>query len=59
MSQKNSYSGVTAMMDFIAYADGRNDLVEISDRIEVPMSTLIPIAQKLIRSGLLNIQTDR
>lgn len=59
VSQKNSYSGVMAMMDFIAYADGRNDLVEISDRIGVPMSTLIPIAQKLIRSGLLNMQTDR
>ncbi|MCR5276679.1 MAG: DUF4910 domain-containing protein [Bacteroidales bacterium] len=56
-SQKNTYDAVTAMMDFIAYADGKNDLIAISDRIGVPVSELIPIAGKLLEHGL--IQTEQ
>lgn len=53
VSQKGSYDGIKAMTDFIAYADGRNDLIEISDRINVSVEKLIPIVLKLEKAGLI------
>lgn len=53
ISQKGSYDSVKAMTDFIAYADGTNDLIEISDRIGVPVKRLIEITEKLEKSDLL------
>lgn len=53
VSKRGSYDAVMAMMNFIAYADGSNDLIEISDRIGVPTSELIPIAEKLAACGLI------
>lgn len=41
------------MMDFITYADGQNDLFDISRIIGVSPFELIPIIQKLLDSGLL------
>ena len=41
------------MMDFIAYADGENDLIAISDRIGVPVKELLPVVEKLSKNGLL------
>lgn len=52
ISQKGSYDGIKAMTDLIAYADGRNDLIAISDRIGVPVHDLIPIAEKMVEAGL-------
>ena len=53
ISQKGSYDEVTAMVDFIAYADGHNDLIAISDIIGVPVRELLPVAEKLTDAGLL------
>lgn len=53
ISQKGSYSEVRVMTDFIAYADGQNNLIDISERIGVPVSVLVPIAEKLEKTGLL------
>ena len=53
ISQKGRYDEVTAMVDFIAYADGRNDLIAISDIISVPIRELLPIVEKLTTAGLL------
>ncbi|MBQ9564255.1 MAG: DUF4910 domain-containing protein, partial [Synergistaceae bacterium] len=53
ISQKGSYDDVKAMMDFIAYADGRNDLIAISDIINVPVTRLLPIVKKLMSAGLV------
>lgn len=53
ISQKGSYNEVKAMTDFIAYADGRNDLIDISNIIGVPIDRLIPIIDKLSECGLL------
>lgn len=52
-SQKGSYDAIRAMVDFIAYADGVNDLIEISNRICVPIETIIPIVDNLARHSLL------
>lgn len=55
ISQKGGYDAVKAMMDFIAYADGKNDLFEISERIGVPVYRLIEIVKKLRENHLLEV----
>jgi len=55
LSQKGHYNEIQAMMDFIAYADGLNDLVAISDIIGVPVEGLIEIAERLNDAGLLEV----
>lgn len=44
------------MSNMIAYADGKNDLIDISNRIGVPVSELIPMAVKLEECGILKKQ---
>ncbi len=44
---------VKDMMDFIAYADGTQDLFQISNRIGVPVARLHEIAEKLLEADLL------
>jgi len=46
------------MMDFIAYADGDNDLIAISDIIGVPVELLIIIAKKLKAADLLEVVSE-
>ncbi len=53
ISQKGSYDEIKSMVDLIAYADGRNDLFDISGRIGVAPSDLIPIVKKLLENGLI------
>ena len=53
LSTKNSGASVETMMDFIAYADGTNDLIDISNIIHKPVREIIPIAEKLLEAGLL------
>lgn len=55
ISQKGSYDEVTAMVDFIAYADGKNDLIEISNIIGVAVKDIVPIAEKLLEANLLKV----
>ncbi len=53
ISQKNGYNDIIAMMNFIAYADGRNDLIDISNIINVPVNILINIKETLCKHDLL------
>ncbi len=53
ISRKGQYNEVKAMTDFIAYADGRNDLFDISNITGVSVEALIPIARKLENNGLI------
>lgn len=55
VSKKGSYDAVKALTDFIAYADGSNDLLAISNIIKQPIDVLIPIAEKLLENDLLEI----
>ncbi len=52
-SFKGSADHVRAMMDLIAYSDGKLDLIAISDKINVPIDRLIPIVDRLMDEGLL------
>lgn len=53
VSQRGIYDAVKSMTNFIAYADGRNDLIDVSNMIDVPVSQLIPVVDKLLREGLI------
>ncbi len=53
VSTKHSPAEVRVMMDLIAYADGRNDLIDIANRIRVPVWDLFPMVLKLEAEGVL------
>lgn len=53
VSQKGSYDAVKSMVDFIAYADGKRDLIDISNVIHVPVGRLIEVIDKLTEADLL------
>jgi len=53
LSTKETKSIVADMMNFIAYADGENDLIAISDITGVSVEKLAGIAEQLLESGLL------
>jgi aminopeptidase-like protein len=44
---------VKVMMDVLAYADGTNDLVGLSDIIHVPVRRLYPVIDRLRTAGLI------
>ena len=53
ISRKDTYETVKAMRNLIAFADGRNDLIGISDLIGIPTDQLIPLKDQLEAHGLL------
>lgn len=53
ISQKGTYDEVKTMTDFIAYADGNNDLIDISNIIKVPIKSLIFMVNKLLEHDLI------
>lgn len=59
VSRKGIYEEVKKMTNLIAYADGTEDLIQISSRIGVPIEELIPILDKLCGAGLLEIADEQ
>lgn len=55
VSYKGSADSVRNMMNLIAYADGKTDLIDISDVIHAPLDELIPLVDKLMKAGLLDV----
>jgi aminopeptidase-like protein len=55
ISAKSSAKEAKNMMNFIAYADGKNDLIDISNKIGAPVGALYPIIEKLMKADLLDI----
>lgn len=56
ISQKGSYDAVNTMVNFIAYADGKNDLIDISEKIGVPVKELVPVVKKLMENDLVSVE---
>lgn len=52
-SQKGHYDNVRAIKNFVAYADGSNDLLEISRIIKEPVDVLIEVVNKLYQNQLI------
>lgn len=55
VSRKGIYDEARVMTNFIAYSDGSNDLIDISERINAPVSKLIGIMNTLLENSLLEI----
>jgi aminopeptidase-like protein len=53
LSIKGEHNDVDTMMNFMAYADGSNDLIEIANIIKVPIWNLYDMVNKLLRHGLI------
>ena len=53
MSSKETYQQTLALKDILAYADGKNDLIALSNLIEQPMSVIVPVVKKLVAADLL------
>lgn len=53
IATKESHRQVIDMLNFIAYADGKNDVIDISNIIQVPPRRLYPIIEKLAAADLL------
>lgn len=56
ISQKGSSGAVRVMSNFIAYADGTNDLMDISNIIKVPMERLVTVIEKLQEAKLISVK---
>lgn len=53
LSERGSSKQVETMMNILAYADGKRDLVSLAERIGVPAETCIPIIERLVQERLL------
>jgi aminopeptidase-like protein len=53
LSTKQANVRVRDMMNLIAYCDGTRTLLEIAEKVNVPMWNLIPVAETLKSQGLL------
>lgn len=52
-SNKNSYKDTLILKDIAAYADGSNDIFELSEYIGHSVKDMIPVINKLVDAGLL------
>ena len=55
LSRKGMYDVLATLRNFIAYADGKNDLIDISEIIGVPVWEIIDTIEKLNENDLLEI----
>ena len=55
VSKKGSYDDILTLRDLLAYADGENDLLEISKQTKIPVREFISHIDKLIAEGLLTV----
>lgn len=53
LSIKNSYDSVENLMNFLTYTDGRNDLIDISNRTHIPVRDIYNIVDKLLDNKLI------
>jgi len=55
ISTKLSTKEVKGIINFISYSDGKNDLIDISNKINVPVWELYLIIEKLLKADLLEV----
>ncbi|MDL2211438.1 DUF4910 domain-containing protein [Erysipelotrichaceae bacterium OttesenSCG-928-M19] len=53
VSKKGSSASSREIINFLAYADGKNDLIDISNIIKVPVKRLIPLVEILMNNKIL------
>tara|TARA_X000001036_G_C20663976_1_gene800029 strand:- start:125 stop:1420 length:1296 start_codon:yes stop_codon:yes gene_type:complete len=55
LSKKDSSAGVKTMMDFISWSDGTNTLLDIANKVNVPIWELYDILELLIKYNLIEL----
>lgn len=55
LSTKGSKKQIQAIGDFIAYANGKNDLIDISNYSNLPIKEFYPLIDKLLEAKLIKI----
>lgn len=55
LSRKGSINDTRKMTAFIAYADGKHDLIEISNIVKIEASSLFPIIDTLLCNGIIKL----
>ncbi len=58
ISRKGIYDRILIQRDVISYCDGRNDLLDLGERIGVPVSEIIGIIDRLAENDLLEEVDD-
>lgn len=58
VSQKGSYESVYNLTNFIAYADGNNDLLDIINYTNINVKDLLNIVKMLIQEDLLEVTSN-
>ncbi len=58
VSMKGRYEGVEAIIDFLAYCDGKADLIEIAEKIRIPAEQCLATAEKVLRAGVVERLED-
>lgn len=58
VSSKETYKQTLHLKDLLAYADGRNDLIDISNRIKAPVDFLVPLVKQLLEAELFEVCKD-
>lgn len=58
LSTKESGKSVINLTNFIAYCNGKNDLIDISNIIHVPVEELVAFVKKLTAANLLEVIED-
>jgi aminopeptidase-like protein len=58
ISTKGSANHVQNMMNLLSYADGETELIDICDKINVPIWEIKPVLEKLVECKLLVIVKD-
>ena len=53
ISRRGSYDSIFLQRDIISYADGRNDLFDMSERFGVPVDEILPIVKRLVDAELM------
>lgn len=55
ISRKGTYDGIMLQRDVISYADGRNNLFDMSERFNVPVSEILQVTDKLLAADLMEV----
>ena len=55
LSTKKTDKNIQFIMDFISYCDGKNTLIEISEKLNVPIWDLYDLVEKLQKNNLIEI----
>lgn len=53
ISRKGSYDAIMTQRDVISYADGRNDLIDLSEIIKAPVDEIIEVIDRLVEADLI------